>query len=63
MTKTPAETADFAAERRAWFHQELKTAVYQGEALEIEYAAARLTFWVEIEAEARKEMAAQEQSK
>lgn len=62
MTKTAAETAEFAAERRAWFHHELKTAVDHGDALEIEYNAARLTFWVQTETAARQAMTATEQT-
>lgn len=51
---TLTETAEFAAERRAWFHHELKTAVDQGDTLEIEYNANRLTYWITIETNARK---------
>jgi len=56
QTGEDLKTAEFAAERRAWFHQELKTAVLEGDALEIEYTASRLTYWVAIEANARRAM-------
>jgi len=54
MTKTPEETAAFIAERREWFHHELKTAVLNGDEMEIEYNASRLTFWIEQAKQARK---------
>jgi len=56
QTGEDLKTAEFAAERRAWFHHELRTAVLESNAFEIEYNASRLTYWVGIEADARRAM-------